>query len=104
MLMKLQTDSNINLDEITEAFKAVSQLIQEGENQMIEVKNEIETMLNNLQSNSDYNLQQILLSFKNVSDVMNKINIASEEQVSDQLGGSGYVNRVLRDDGKTEIG
>ena len=71
MLMKLQTDSNINLDEITEAFKAVSQLIQEGENQMIEVKNEIETMLNNLQSNSDYNLQQIL-SFKNVSDVMNK--------------------------------
>jgi hypothetical protein len=29
-LLKLQTDSNINLDEITEAFKAVSQLIQEG--------------------------------------------------------------------------
>ena len=82
MLLKLQTDSNINLDEITEAFRAVSQLILEGENQMIEVKNEIETMLNNLQSNSDYNLQQILLSFKNVSDVMNKINIASEEQAS----------------------
>ena len=31
-------------------------------------------------------------------------NIATEEQVGDQLGGSGYVNRVLRDDGKTEIG
>jgi len=82
MLQKLQTDSNVNLDEITEAFKAVSQLIQEGEGQMNEIKNDIESMLNNLQSNSDYNLQQILLSFKNVSEVMNKINIASEEQAS----------------------
>ena len=99
MLMKLQTDSNINLDEITEAFKAVSQLIQEGENQMIEVKNEIETMLNNLQSNSDYNLQQILLSFKNVSDVMNKINIASEEQAS----GVQQINSTINEmDGITQ--
>ena len=31
-------------------------------------------------------------------------NIASEQELTDQLGGSGYVNRVLRDDGKTEIG
>ena len=64
MLQKLQTDSNVNLDEITEAFKAVSQLIQEGEGQMNEIKNDIESMLNNLQSNSDYNLLQILLSFE----------------------------------------
>jgi len=99
MLMKLQTDSNINLDEITEAFRAVSQLIQDGENQMIEVKNEIETMLNNLQSNSDYNLQQILLSFKNVSDVMNKINIASEEQAS----GVQQINSTINEmDGITQ--
>ena len=99
MLMKLQTDSNINLDEITEAFRAVSQLIQDGENQMIEVKNEIETMLNNLQSNSDYNLQQILLSFKNVSDVMDKINIASEEQAS----GVQQINSTINEmDGITQ--
>ena len=99
MLMKLQTDSNINLDEITEAFRAVSQLIQDGENQMIEVKNEIETMLNNLQSNSDFNLQQILLSFKNVSDVMNKINIASEEQAS----GVQQINSTINEmDGITQ--
>ncbi len=99
MLMKLQTDSNINLDEITEAFRAVSQLIQDGENQMIEVKNEIETMLNNLQSNSDYNLQQILLSFKKVSDVMNKINIASEEQAS----GVQQINSTINEmDGITQ--
>jgi len=99
MLMKLQTDSNINLDEITEAFRAVSQLIQDGEKQMIEVKNEIETMLNNLQSNSDYNLQQILLSFKNVSDVMNKINIASEEQAS----GVQQINSTINEmDGITQ--
>ena len=44
MLQKLQSDSNVNLDEITEAFKAVSQLIQEGEGQMNEIKNDIETM------------------------------------------------------------
>ena len=31
-------------------------------------------------------------------------NIASEQELTDQLGGSGYVNLVLRDDGKTEIG
>ena len=99
MLMKLQTDSNINLDEITEAFRAVSQLIQDGEKQMIEVKNEIETMLNNLQSNSDYNLQQILLSFKNVSDVMDKINIASEEQAS----GVQQINSTINEmDGITQ--
>ena len=66
---------------------------------MIEVKNEIETMLNNLQSNSDYNLQQILLSFKNVSDVMDKINIASEEQAS----GVQQINSTINEmDGITQ--
>lgn len=82
MLKKLQSDSNVNLEEITLAFEAVSKLIQEGEEQMNRMKNDIESMLNHLQTNSDFNLEQILGSFKNVSEVMGEIKIASEEQAT----------------------
>ena len=31
------------------------------------------------------------------------MNVAKEDGSAEQLGGSGYVNKVLRDDGKTEV-
>ncbi len=68
-------------------------LVVEGEQGMNEMRNKIETMLNNLKTDSDSNLNGILQSVKEVSEVMENIKVASQEQAE----GVDQINRAIAD-------
>ena len=60
---------------------------------MDEMRNKIETMLNNLKTESDSNLNGILQSVKEVSEVMENIKVASQEQAE----GVDQINKAIAD-------
>ena len=68
-------------------------LVVEGEQGMDEMRNKIETMLNNLKTESDSNLNGILQSVKEVSEVMENIKVASQEQAE----GVDQINKAIAD-------
>jgi len=68
-------------------------LVVEGEQGMDEMRNKIETMLNNLKTESDSNLNGILQSVKEVSEVMENIKVASQEQAD----GVDQINKAIAD-------
>ena len=68
-------------------------LVVEGEEGMDEMRNKIETMLNNLKTESDSNLNGILQSVKEVSEVMENIKVASQEQAD----GVDQINKAIAD-------
>jgi len=68
-------------------------LVVEGEQGMDEMRNKIETMLNNLKTESDSNLNGILQSVKEVSEVMENIKVASQEQAE----GVDQINKAISD-------
>ena len=68
-------------------------LVVEGEQGMDEMRNKIETMLNNLKTESDSNLNEILQSVKEVSEVMENIKVASQEQAE----GVDQINKAISD-------
>ena len=68
-------------------------LVVEGEQGMDEMRNKIETMLNNLKTESDSNLNEILQSVKEVSEVMENIKVASQEQAD----GVDQINKSIAD-------
>ena len=68
-------------------------LVVEGEKGMDEMRNKIETMLNNLKTESDSNLNGILQSVKEVSEVMENIKVASQEQAE----GVDQINKAIAD-------